>query len=385
MDQEKFIKNFDIIVKKFKNYKNFKDLSIESIEDIQKIPLSTKDDLQNFKIEDCPTQPVAIWNTSGSSGNVTLIGVSQQSYNRFIKRADLFNEKYLGPFKEGRKKITNVIEMYTDHYFIDRGFSVLSSGRALLDEEEIDFFAKRVSIAKPNILIGPPSFIYSILTRLKERSFIDILFIGGQMVTKSFIENLSQMVDAKLVETYCFTEYPELTVRDPLKDEYFEVVPNEEVYLEVMDLKGNFSNQGKGRLIISDLDNDSYPIIRYLVGDVVELKEEDGKRFIKVFGRADSYIKINQDLINKDEIKNNILDILAHDEYLVKINNEKDTLVDSIEICLKEEDINKKDRINFFINDHFDISPTFQELNEPIKTNRRGKNINVIDLRININ
>ena len=64
MDQEKFIKNFDIIVKKFKNYKNFKDLSIESIEDIQKIPLSTKDDLQNFKIEDCPTQPVAIWNTS---------------------------------------------------------------------------------------------------------------------------------------------------------------------------------------------------------------------------------------------------------------------------------------------------------------------------------
>lgn len=118
----------------------------------------------------------------------------------------------------------------------------------------------------------------------------------GELLTIDTKNKASKVFDTPIVNMYGSEEMNCIAYTN--KDEQLCVL-DENVYLEVY-RDGKIYNEGIGEAIITNLNNFAMPLIRYLQGDIIELKikENNIKEITKIYGRNSEGFNVGEKNIN---------------------------------------------------------------------------------------
>lgn len=381
--------------------------TVKTIDDLQRIPVTTKEHLQEYNDDFLCVQKAEIADyttTSGTSGKPVTFALTDKDLYRLA-----YNEAIsfiCSGIKEG-----DVVQLMTTidrrfmaglAYFLGlrkMGAGVIRVG-AGIPELQWDSILKY----KPAYLITVPSFLLKLI-EYAEANGIDYnmsgikgaVCIGEPLRNQDFSANtLSNKItdkwDIKLFSTYASTEmstafaeceyqcgghhHPELIVAEVL-DENDEPV----------------TDGGSGELTVTTLGVEGMPLIRFKTGDVVQLHHTPCKcgrntlRVGPVIGRKQQMIKYKGttlyppamiDLLNSfAEIQNHIIEISTNE-------------LGTDEILIKATATNPTEELLVQVKDHFRaklrVTPKIifvpvQELNSIMFTPMSRKPVNFIDRR----
>lgn len=175
--------------------------------------------------------------------------------------------------------------------------------------------------------------------KLRTRKKYDItpklIFTHGEILTENMREVISDAFELtttdKIFNHYGTTEFNRVAWECPSCGEMH--INEDSVYVQVVDAEGNEIEEGTGRLIGTALANRITPIIRYDIGDIVELKGSnycDKTRFKTISdikGRDKDIIRTEFGNVMPNEVVNILakyIDILEYqvlvkeDEYILK-------------------------------------------------------------------
>ncbi len=380
MKEEKIIDQFNKLLAKFQNYSKIR---IKDKHDIQTIPFSEKGHIRYWKIEDCPIRPFRVYKTSGSTGKSCFLFFSKEAIEKMVTRLVRLLDII------GYEKEKPALNMYS-YNCLDmpgplmgeavskKGGCLISFG--LLKKENISILKEVVSKAKPRLLISFPNQLHEIISNLPDNHTIEKCVVAGEILLKEFKNEIECKSGIKLYNMYATTEVAGIAIqKEP--DDLYMVLADDGLYIEVMKPDGSTSETGKGKIVVTDLFNYSMPIIRYIIGDEVEIKRKGKEKYIRVFGRADKYINIYGEVESKKAIIECLFKILKHPNFFLVIDKDKNTYEDVIVLNIpKDEPLDEKTiKAEFERNFSFSIRIRRTRLSVP-KTSS-GKYRHIVDLR----
>ncbi|MGR3791013.1 phenylacetate--CoA ligase family protein [Flavobacterium sp. TN-1] len=325
---------------------------IQTLEDLQKLPLTSKNDLQQHN-EDFLCVPrhkiIDYSTTSGTLGNPVTFGLTDSDLDRLA-----YNEALsfaCAGIQEG-----DVVQLMTtmDRRFMAglayfMGLRKLKAGiirvGAGIPELQWDSILKY----HPKYLIGVPSFVLKMI-EYAEKQGIDyqkssvkgVICIGESLRNQDFSPSLlTQKITKKwnvpLYSTYASTEMS--TAFTECKEFQGGHHHPELIITEVLDECNNPVTEGSGELVITTLGIEGMPLLRFQTGDIVQLHTQpcacgrNTQRVGPVIGRKQHMIKYKgttlyppamHDLMTCFEsIKSHLIEIstndLGTDEIIIKI------------------------------------------------------------------
>jgi len=339
--------------KKLFQEKNIEIATIQKIADLQKIPVTTKTQLQenNDSFFCVPQHKIVDFaSTSGTLGNPVTFGLTDNDLERLA-----YNEAIsfaCAGIKEG-----DIVQLMTTMdrrfmaglaYFL--GLRKLKAGvirvGAGIPELQWDSILKY----KPKYLIAVPSFLLKMIEYAEhhgidynESSVKGVVCIGESLRNQDFspsilAKKITDKWDVKLFSTYASTEmstafteceflqgghhHPELIITEVLDENDLPVAPGQ-----------------SGELAITTLGVEAIPLLRFKTGDIVRLHQEPcacGRNSLRVgpvLGRKQHMIKYKgttlyppamHDLLSYfEEIQAHVIEISANDlgtdEIVIKI------------------------------------------------------------------
>ena len=284
---------------------------ITFLEDLQKIPFTTKQDLQlqNDDFLCVPKEKVIDFiTTSGTLGDPVAFAMTDNDLNRLA-----YNEKI--SFICTGAKPTDIVQLMTTldkrfmaglAYFL--GLRSLGAGIVRVGNGIPELQWDTIKRIQPNTIMCVPSFILHIIKYAEEHgidyrnsSIKRVVCIGENLREQDFSLNLlgqriKEKWDVELYSTYASTEmattfaecefgcgghhHPELII------------------CEVIDNEGNIVENGKvGELVVTTLGVEGMPLLRFKTGDLVSFHTEQCKcgrhsmRVSPVVGRANNLLK----------------------------------------------------------------------------------------------
>ncbi|PTD14648.1 phenylacetate--CoA ligase family protein [Flavobacterium columnare] len=325
---------------------------IQTLEDLQKLPLTSKNDLQqhNDDFLCVPRHKIIDYSTtSGTLGNPVTFGLTDSDLDRLA-----YNEALsfaCAGIQEG-----DVVQLMTtmDRRFMAglayfMGLRKLKAGiirvGAGIPELQWDSILK----FHPKYLIGVPSFLLKMI-EYAEKQGIDyqkssvkgVICIGESLRNQDFSPSLlTQKITKKwnvpLYSTYASTEMS--TAFTECKEFQGGHHHPELIITEVLDECNNPVTEGSGELVITTLGIEGMPLLRFQTGDIVQLHTQpcacgrNTQRVGPVIGRKQHMIKYKgttlyppamHDLMTCFEsIKSHLIEIstndLGTDEIIIKI------------------------------------------------------------------
>ena len=290
---------------------NINIVDIQTLEDLQKIPTTTKNDIQQnnddfFCIT--PDKIVDYSTTSGTLGDPVTFGLSDNDLERLA-----YNEA-ISFVCAGIQK-GDVVQMITTidkrfmaglAYFLGlrkMGASVVRMGPGIPELQWDSIFRY-----KPKYLITVPSFLLKMIdyaekygVDYKNSSVYGAVCIGESIKNQDFTDNiLSQKIkekwNIKLFSTYASTE-----MSTAFTECEFQVGGHQHpelIITEILDDDGNVVEEGEsGELTITTLGVEALPLLRFKTGDIVKAHYEPCKcgrntmRLGPVVGRKQQMIK----------------------------------------------------------------------------------------------
>ncbi|WP_160138033.1 phenylacetate--CoA ligase family protein [Chryseobacterium sp. c4a] len=387
--------------------KNIKVEEIRTLEDLQKIPTTTKNDLQQYNHDFfciSPDKIVDYSTTSGTLGDPVTFGLSDNDLERLA-----YNEAI--SFACAGIQKGDVVQMITTidkrfmaglAYFLGlrkMGASVVRMGPGIPELQWDSIFRY-----KPKYLITVPSFLLKMIDYAEKRgldyknsSVYGAVCIGESIKNQDFTDNiLSQKIkekwDIKLFSTYASTE-----MSTAFTECEFQVGGHhhpELIITEILDDDGNIVKEGEsGELTITTLGVEAIPLLRFKTGDIVKAHYEpcqcgrNTMRLGPVIGRKQQMIKYKGTTLYPpamNDILNDFNNILCY-QIVIQAN---EIGLDEIIIKLSTEQENE----NFVneVRDHFRaklrVSPKieiidFDILSKTVFNPNSRKPITFIDLR----
>jgi phenylacetate-CoA ligase len=383
--------------------------NITTLEDLQQLPVTTKEQLQEFNDDFLcvpKSQIIDYTTTSGTSGRPVTFGLTDKDLDRLA-----YNEAIsfiCSGIKEG-----DVVQLMTT---IDRRF--MAGLAYFLGLRKIKAGVIRVgagvpelqwdSILKynPSYLITVPSFLLKLIEYAEAHgidynnsSIKGAVCIGEPLRSQDFSNNtLSQKIldkwDIKLFSTYASTEMS--TAFAECEYSCGGHHHPELIIAEVLDENDKPITDGSaGELVVTTLGIEGMPLIRFKTGDIVQLHHEpcqcgrNSLRIGPVVGRKQQMIKYKGttlyppamiDLLRSfPEIQNHIIEISTND-------------LGTDEILIKAVAVNPTDALLTEIKDHFRaklrVTPKIvftsaEEVNSIMFNPMSRKPINFIDNRNN--
>lgn len=359
--------------------------AIKNLEDLQKIPVTTKDDLQKYNEQFLCVDRSEVADyvtTSGTAGEPVWIALTEEDLVRLAYNEALsFQSMGLG--KNTTLQLTTTLDrrfMAGLAYYLGAkklGMTIIRVGSGV-PELQWDTIQK----VKPDALVCVPSFLLKMIEFAEEHgldylnsSVKKALCIGEPLRNQDFTDNkLLSKIKAKwpieLFSTYASTEMataftecefgmgghlsPDLIITEFLDDENRPVPKGE-----------------PGELVVTTLGVEGMPLLRYKTGDIVQAHDETcrcGRTTLRVgpvIGRKQQMIKYKgtslyppalSDLLHDfDEIKHYVVEV-----YLSPIG-EDEILVNVYSLLASEELSNKiKDRFRAKVR----VSPKIHFLSE---------------------
>ncbi len=332
---------------------------IQTLEDLQKIPTTTKNDIQQnnddfFCIT--PDKIVDYSTTSGTLGDPVTFGLSDNDLERLA-----YNEAI--SFACAGIQKGDVVQMITTidkrfmaglAYFLGlrkMGASVVRMGPGIPELQWDSIFRY-----KPKYLITVPSFLLKMIDYAgkhgidyKNSSVYGAVCIGESIKNQDFTDNiLSQKIkekwDIKLFSTYASTEMS--TAFTECEEQIGGHQHPELIITEILDDEGNLVKEGEsGELTITTLGVEAIPLLRFKTGDIVKAHYEPCKcgrntmRLGPVVGRKQQMIKYKGTTLYPpamNDILNDFNNILCYqiviqsneiglDEIIIKISTNSDS------------------------------------------------------------
>ncbi|WP_267404519.1 MULTISPECIES: AMP-binding protein [unclassified Chryseobacterium] len=332
---------------------------IQTLEDLQKIPTTTKNDIQQnnddfFCIT--PDKIVDYSTTSGTLGDPVTFGLSDNDLERLA-----YNEAI--SFACAGIQKGDVVQMITTidkrfmaglAYFLGlrkMGASVVRMGPGIPELQWDSIFRY-----KPKYLITVPSFLLKMIDYAekhgidyKKSSVYGAVCIGESIKNQDFTDNiLSQKIkekwNIKLFSTYASTEMS--TAFTECEAQIGGHQHPELIITEILDDEGNLVKEGEsGELTITTLGVEAIPLLRFKTGDIVKAHYEpcqcgrNTMRLGPVIGRKQQMIKYKGTTLYPpamNDILNDFNNILCYqiviqsneiglDEIIIKISTDSDS------------------------------------------------------------
>ncbi|MCQ4141260.1 phenylacetate--CoA ligase family protein [Chryseobacterium sp. EO14] len=332
---------------------------IQTLEDLQKIPTTTKNDIQQHNDDFfcvTPDKIVDYSTTSGTLGDPVTFGLSDNDLERLA-----YNEAI--SFACAGIKKGDVIQMITTidkrfmaglAYFLGlrkMGASVVRMGPGIPELQWDSIFRY-----KPKYLITVPSFLLKMIDYAekhgidyKNSSVYGAVCIGESIKNQDFTDNiLSQKIkekwNIKLFSTYASTEMS--TAFTECEEQIGGHHHPELIITEILDDEGNPAREGEsGELTITTLGVEAIPLLRFKTGDIVKAHYEPCKcgrntmRLGPVIGRKQQMIKYKGTTLYPpamNDILNDFNNILCYqiviqsndiglDEIIIKISTDSNS------------------------------------------------------------
>lgn len=380
---------------------------IQTLEDLQKIPVTTKNDLQQYNHDFfciTPDKIVDYSTTSGTLGDPVTFGLSDGDLERLA-----YNEAI--SFACAGIQKGDVVQMITTidkrfmaglAYFLGlrkMGASVVRMGPGIPELQWDSIFRY-----KPKYLITVPSFLLKMIDYAekhgldyKNSSVYGAVCIGESIKNQDFTDNiLSQKIkekwDIKLFSTYASTEMS--TAFTECEYQIGGHHHPELIITEILDDEGNIVKEGEsGELTITTLGVEAIPLLRFKTGDIVKAHYKpcqcgrNTMRLGPVIGRKQQMIKYKGTTLYPpamNDILNDFNNILCY-QIVIQAN---EIGLDEIIIKLSTDQENE----NFVneVRDHFRaklrVSPKieiigFDILSKTVFNPNSRKPITFIDLR----
>lgn len=256
--------------------------SIQTLEDLMRIPVTTKDDLQNHNWDFLcvPKQAIAEYtSTSGTLGKPVTIALTKNDLDRIAyNEAISFTCAGCGADDIFQLMLTldrqfmAGIAYYSGVQKMGAGVVRIGPGLPTMQMESIERF-------KPTVLIGVPSFLVKLVEfaeehgiRLQDTSVKKIICIGESVRTPDFQLNalgvrITKDWNVDLVSTYASTEMQ--TAFTECEEGKGGHLHPELLIVELLDEKNQPVAPGMtGEVTITTLGVEGMPLVRYKTGDL---------------------------------------------------------------------------------------------------------------------
>ena len=316
---------------------------IKTEANLKLIPITTKEDLQQYNQdficipeEDIIDQVT----TSGTLGNPVNFGLNENDLERLaLNEMQSFN--MIGILKGDKVQITTTLDrrfMAGMAYFLGLrklGAGIIRTGSGLphLQWDSIERF-------KPNYLIAVPSFLLKMIEYaqtngidFKSSSVKAAICIGEPLRDQDYNLNvlgkkIQELWPIELFSTYASTEMA--TAFTECEHHTGNHVQPELIYSEVLDTEGNPVKMGEiGELVVTTLQVETMPLLRYATGDLVSYTTEVCKcgrntmRISPVLGRKKQHIKYKGTSLYPQHLIDVLVDFKTALNFIVVVENDE--------------------------------------------------------------
>jgi phenylacetate-CoA ligase len=335
---------------------------ITSLEKLQNLPITEKMELvshpEEFRMNSDPSNPdeYVVWDvvyTAGTSSSPTPI--YQTSYDfRGILLAQVRMAEIRG--MSNKSRIMNLYPITTHPHgawlrannaaaalgcAVTSGMSGRDFGSFELTRKSKEIVSLTIS-ANPTTLWGVPSYIREILTQIEKQGGklpnLNMIAVSGEPCTAAMRQSLTLLAenisDVQVVvsDSLGASELQCGLVECTLGSGFHNPAP-ELFLLEALDENGKRVPEGHiGSLAITHLDRRGTVLLRYLLGDKVQITYRNcdncgrgGGRIIAHKGREGRFTKIRGNLVNLDELLKTLADDKSIIEYQIEIHKQSRT------------------------------------------------------------
>jgi len=285
---------------------------VKTYNDFRKLPVTTKEDLQQYNEEfiSVPKEDIIDYvTTSGTLGTPVSLALNENDLKRLAQN-EFESFKIVGIQKEDIVQITTTLDrrfMAGLAYFVGLrklGAGIIRTGGGLpqLQWDSIERF-------KPNYIVAVPSFLlkmieYAVKNDIdyKNSGIKAAVCIGEPIRDLDFNLNslgkrIKDLWDIEIFSTYASTEMA--TAFTECEAHQGNHVQPELIFPEILDQEGVHVIPGEiGELVITILQAETMPLLRYATGDMLTYTEEpcncgrNTMRLSPVIGRKQQMIKL---------------------------------------------------------------------------------------------
>ena len=344
---------------------------IKTLEDLQKLPTTTKNDLQCYNDDFLCVPKTAIIDyasTSGTLGRPVTFGLTDKDLDRLAYN-EAISLSCAGIQKGDVVQLMTTIDrrfMAGLAYFLGirkLGASIVRVG-AGIPELQWD----SIHSYQPKWLIAVPSFLLKLI-EFAEKSGIDyrkssvkgVICIGETLRKQDFSPNLlTQKIMEKWPELALYSTYASTEMSTTFTEcEYMHGGHHhpELIITEVLDDEGKVLPEGSlGELTITTLGIEGMPLLRFRTGDMVTLHQEPcscGRNTLRVspvVGRKQQMIKYKGTTLYPPVLMDLLTEFAQVENYIIEISN-NEILTDEILIKIgtsTPSDILREEIINHF-------------------------------------
>jgi len=311
---------------------------IKGIEDISRLPLTTKEDIQQDNrgflcVQRCNLAEIV--STTGTTGVPVFIGMTKKDMERLAE-----NEKRCFSHTGALPDDLFLLSVTMDNLFIAgmayySGLQRLGAGVIRMGPHSPKRQLDLIQSLKPSGIVAVPSFIIAIMKQaekdninLEKSSLKRIVLIGETIRNPDFSSNaMGKMVEklsfAESFSTYGITE-AQAAFCECREHKGLHSHPDL-VYPEIVDDKGNILKDGEtGELIVTTFQAEGMPLLRYRTGDITfKLTERcdcgrTSSRIGPIIGRKAHKLKVKGTTVYPKAIENVLLDIDGIENYVIE-------------------------------------------------------------------
>ena len=338
----------------------FKPADFKSIEDVKKIPVVRRRDLRNAPVEQIVTvknlKDYHLHTTSGSSGLSVRYYFSsweQIQKNYYVLRAYLMAGL---KWRAVTVALRDPIDIVKPNILQKLGFFRYDYYNIYTPIEDIYDSIKQKHPYHIDVLKGYPSDLVNLATLAEKRGDfpkVDIIYSDSEVLDSYSREYITKVFGCKVLDFYASVECGMIAFQTDNSDSY--CINEDAVLLETHE------QDGLSEVVISNLRNKTFPIIRYEIGDAID------------FG--DSHIDSKLGLKTLKQIYGKYLDfILLPDDTIVSPHIPKQDLTHIEGVAKFKLVQSSKDRVDIYIqrNESWNDS-TEKELREKLNKGFKGQ------------
>ena len=284
-----------------KIYENIdlKSLNIKTVEDLEKLPIITKEMMNEYAGEQIVTskniEGLIIRSTSGSTGKPFDTYLTKKEYFTSYFRT-FFSLKNYNPFSRfvlvGVFQQKEEIEKKSFLHFAQK-YLKLFRREAYSVFTPVNKIIKNLRDKKIHILSTTPSFLKILTEELARQDLtLNIKYVipFGETLFSDVRNNVKEYLHAQIINVYGSMELPTLAWTLPDADTF--QYPLNSVILEYVN-PINIDGETYGELVITNLVNKTMPFIRYKISDHVKILENDYLNMGTVIGRIEDVITLD--------------------------------------------------------------------------------------------
>lgn len=335
---------------------------ISGIKELVQLPFTHKQDFRDYYpfgfLASEKSKIVRYGETTGSSGTPTASYITKKDWEENLKYTVESYSKFFSA--QDTAIICIPYELAFSAIDIDRalsriGVTVIAAG-ALNKVCPWERTIQLIKDIKPTILVCSGTRAIRLFDMMESEGLdnndigLKYVFYVGEAVSLEKVKKMEEVWGVKLITAYGSTETNTLSL--PCKAGY-QHLNEARYYCEVLDLQnGQPVGQGeKGELVVTSLQNEAMPVLRYKTGDLVEVNRtlcECGNCNERIIhhGRIEDQINLNGNILSKVEMENLIFQCSIYGfyyNYYQNINGElvieveKNTYVEEVKNRLQEK------------------------------------------------